>query len=349
MTDSSTPLFYEKTVTDETLWRSIILFGRNVATYKFALGKALLDLAREDKTLITLEELAEPYSQYLCEHMKLTEKQGTFQRSSFLDACRQHNEGSLPKDSLIEKTVELGFNNVIDAFHVVGYAEVERRFFIDERKAKKGIEITDRLLELKNNLQFLNLPYEVEARWRLVETAWSLNISPNLLEAKHDEERQLIFIENKDRRRVNVTSSRDSLNGYQKGKCFFCFKDIIIDDSKPYHLADVDHFFPHSLITRTTNHAFNINGVWNLVLSCRECNRGANGKFDLVPSRPLLERLHKRNEWLIESHHPLRETIIRQTGSTPEARVSFLQAVHDVARECRIHTWTPSTAYEAAY
>lgn len=349
MTSSSISLFYEKTVTDETLWRSIILFGRNVATYKFALGKALLDLAREDKTLITLEELAEPYSRYLCEHLNLTEKQGTFQRSRFLETCRRYNEGTLTKDSLIEKTVALGFNNVIDAFHVVGNGEVERRFFMDERKSKKGIEITDRLLDLKNNLQFPNLPYEVEARWRLVETAWSLNISPNLLEAKHDEERQLIFIENRDRRRVNVTSSRDSLNGYQKGKCFFCFKDIIIDDSNTYHLADVDHFFPHSLITRITNPAFNINGVWNLVLSCRECNRGANGKFNLVPSLPLLERLHKRNEWFIESHHPLRETIIKQTGSTPEARVSFLQTVYNVAREYRIHTWAPSTTYEPAF
>jgi hypothetical protein len=349
MTGSSTPLFYEKTVTDETLWRSIILFGRNVATYKFALGKALLDLAREDKTLISLDELAEPYSRYLCEHLKLTEKQGTFQKSRFLHACRQYNEGSLPRERLIEKTVELGFNNVIDAFHIVGSAEVERRFFMDERKAKKGIEITDRLLELKDKLQFLNLPYEVEARWRLVETAWSLNISPNLLEAKHDDESQLIFIENRDRKRVSVASSRDSLNGYQKGKCFFCFKDIIIDDTNTYHLADVDHFFPHSLNTRTTDHAFNINGIWNLVLACRECNRGAKGKFDLVPSLPLLERLHRRNEWFIESHHPLRETIIKQTGSTPEARVGFLQIVHNVAHDFKIHTWTPSATYEPAF
>jgi len=182
-----------------------------------------------------------------------------------------------------------------------------------------------------------------------VETAWSLNINPNLLEAQHDEERQLIFIENRDRKRVNVTSSRDSLNGYQKGKCFFCFKDIIIDDSNAYHLADVDHFFPHSLITRTANHALNVNGVWNLVLSCRECNRGTNGKFDLVPSLPFLEKLHKRNEWFIESHHPLRETIIRQTGSTPDARVTFLQTVHNVAREYRIHTWTPLNSYEPAF
>lgn len=52
----------------------------------------------------------------------------------------------------------------------------------------------------------------------------------------------------------------------------------------------------------------NLNGVWNLVLACPNCNRGANGKFAKVPSIKYLERLHKRNEFLISSHHPLRES-----------------------------------------
>jgi hypothetical protein len=34
----------------------------------------------------------------------------------------------------------------------------------------------------------------------------------------------------------------------------------------------------------------------------------------------LLERLSRRNEFLIESHHPLRETLILQTGHTVQAR-----------------------------
>lgn len=33
----------------DSYWRAVILFGRNVATYKFALGKALLTLADEKK------------------------------------------------------------------------------------------------------------------------------------------------------------------------------------------------------------------------------------------------------------------------------------------------------------
>jgi hypothetical protein len=39
--------FTETTPTLENFWRSIILFGRNVASYKFALGKSLLELGTQ--------------------------------------------------------------------------------------------------------------------------------------------------------------------------------------------------------------------------------------------------------------------------------------------------------------
>jgi hypothetical protein len=68
----------------------------------------------------------------------------------------------------------LGFNNVIDAFHVVNRGEIPVRFFSDERKNGGGIRLTDELFRLRERLQFGNLPQEVEARWRLVETAWQL-------------------------------------------------------------------------------------------------------------------------------------------------------------------------------
>ncbi|MEC2665508.1 HNH endonuclease, partial [Bacillus cereus] len=58
-----------------------------------------------------------------------------------------------------------------------------------------------------------------------------------------------------------------------------------------------------------------LNGVWNLVLTCQKCNRDEhNGKFIRAPHEALLERLNKRNEYLIESNHPLKETIIMKKG-----------------------------------
>lgn len=54
--------FYEIEPTSENYWRAIILFGRNSASYKFALAKALVGLLSQGKTQISLDELAQPYA-----------------------------------------------------------------------------------------------------------------------------------------------------------------------------------------------------------------------------------------------------------------------------------------------
>jgi hypothetical protein len=52
--------------TNEDYWRGIILLGRNVATYKLALAKSLLELAATGKTFVKLEDLAVPYRYLIC-------------------------------------------------------------------------------------------------------------------------------------------------------------------------------------------------------------------------------------------------------------------------------------------
>ncbi|MAG63916.1 hypothetical protein CMO84_10395 [Candidatus Woesearchaeota archaeon] len=44
-----------------------------------------------------------------------------------------------------------------------------------------------------------------------------------------------------------------------------------------------------------------------------------------------LERLHERNEYYIASHHPLRETILNQTGVRESLRMQFLNRVWNAA------------------
>ena len=60
-------------------WRAIILFGRNVASYKFALAKSILELGATGKTQLKLDELAPVYSRHVCEHLKNSDKQATSQ------------------------------------------------------------------------------------------------------------------------------------------------------------------------------------------------------------------------------------------------------------------------------
>ena len=332
----SIELFQEEYPSLESYWRSIILFGRNVASYKFALAKSLLEIAPTGKTEIYLEELAEPFSRNLCEHIAVSPKQVTSQSSRFLDACKNYNNGVITHNQLIDTTVTLGFNNVIDAFHIVNDNAIPVEFYKkDYSRTGKKIILTDNIFllnELENSDNFM---VETEARWNLVETAWAMNVSRNLLNVSYDGLNGQFYVDDTIRRK-DITSAKWALNGYQKGKCFYCYSNINVSDDGDND-CDVDHFFPHTLQRYMLD--VNLDGVWNLVLACPNCNRGVNGKFAKVPHIKYLARLHKRNEFLINSHHPLRETIIKQTGKTELERRTFLKDINQRAINFLIHTW----------
>ena len=330
-------LFVDKNPSLDTSWRSIILLGRNVASYKFALAKSLLEID-SSSTEIEIEKIATPFAKNICEHLKNNEKQVTSKSSKFLETCKKFNNSEISEDELKQTTVKLGFVNVIDAFHVVAREETPR-FFIDNRGNNKSIILTDNFYKLKENDIYGNLKNEAESRWNLWETAISLNVNPSLLEIINDKEKNYLYVLDENKKRQNVTSSRDALNGYQKGKCFYCYKNISIEQGNE-NSCDVDHFFPHVLGRIFTN--INFDGVWNLVLACQNCNRGVSGKFELIPTLALLERLHARNNFFIDSHHPLRETLIAQTGKSEKERISYLQHVYNLAITKLINSWEPA-------
>ncbi|NLO27858.1 MAG: HNH endonuclease [Actinobacteria bacterium] len=328
----------------EDYWRSVILFGRNVATFKFALGASLLELSDLGMEFVTLEDLASPFSRHLCEHLKLADRQGTSPRSRFLDTCRAHNRGEVSTDELVTITARMGFVNVIDAFHVVGPGPVPVRFYVDERKTKGGIRLTENLERLRERFQYQNLPHEVEARWRLVETAWDLNMPRHALAVDVDEANRILVVHTHEHGRRDITGCREALNGYQKGTCFYCSAPITTDQQglRPAH---VDHFLPHTLKTQGFGRR-NLDGIWNLVLACVDCNLKKSAR---VPALPLLERLHTRNEFLISSHHPLRETLMSQTGTTEFERRAYLQQTHADATMLLIHQWQPTLEEEPTW
>jgi len=79
-----------------------------------------------------------------------------------------------------------------------------------------------------------------------------------------------------------------------------------------------------------------------LVLSCPTCNRGTKGKFMKLPALKFLKRLHERNEYLIGSKHPLRETLVRQTGRNEPTRKNYLNNTWNEAKTILIHEWEPT-------
>jgi ASC-1-like (ASCH) protein len=337
--------FYTAEPTLDNYWRAVILFGRNVASYKFALAKSLIDLTDTDTDLISLDQLALPFSKHICAHLENSDRQTTSASSRFLTECRKFNKGDISQASLQAATTKMGFVNVIDAFHNVNNNEIPERFFVDERRMSNGIRLTDNFYRLFKDNKNASLSQETEARWRLVETAWTHGLSTNLISVQYDPEKAILF-SNRVARRVDITSCRDALNGYQKGRCFYSYKPISIQSGTD-DLADVDHFFPH--ILKSDNVIPHIDGVWNLVLSSQACNRGSGGKFAKLPSLTLLSRLHKRNEYLISSHHPLRETLIQQTGKNEFDRKAFLQKCYNHAKTILLHTWEPSPEADASY
>ncbi len=327
------PAFIPQNPSVEDCWRGIVLYGDNTATYKFALAESLLKLRPQAGALIKLEDLAPVYGQAIAAHMGHSPKQGP--PGKFLEAVKNFTvEANL--EALTKATLADGFNYVLDRFHNVRGGPVLHKFFLDDQQANKGIRITDEFAKLLESMQAGNITEEVDSRWRLVETAWNLGISVNHLVVQHDPLLEKICATDSAGRRKSVTSTRSALNGYQKGKCFYCFADLRLlgEDFN----TDVDHFFPHSL--STAHAAMNLDGVWNLVLACKSCNRGQNGKFDRIPSLTFLERLNTRNEYLIGSHHPLRETLMNQSGKTVASRLDFLNTLY---RRVQLN---PATAWE---
>ena len=139
-------------------------------------------------------------------------------------------------------------------------------------------------------------------------------------------------------RRKDVTSVREALNGYQKGRCFYSKKEININSNQDDTCA-VDHFIPHFLKPILAKKGVNINGVWNLVLADMTVNSSKSNRLAHVR---YLERLFTRNEYYIESNLPLAETIINQTGNTKAKRRMFLKEQYQTAvNELIDHSWQP--------
>ena len=336
-------------LTLEDYWRAIILLGKNVTSYKFALAKSLLELAPKGKSIITLEELAEPFSRHICEHLRsaelkglpLSESQGQPTQNSYkaIEICKDFHLGNIDRDELIQKIRKEGFKVVLDKFHNVNSQETTKKFY-EKLKRGKGITLTDELHQLIERYQYQNLPGEVDSRWQSNEIAWGTGISRNLISVNYDEDKKLFFIasDREKERRIDVTSSRGALNAYQQGKCFYCLADISIVSGSP-NLADVDHFFALSL----ANRGFligRINKLWNLVLACKTCN---SSKSDNLPHSKYLNKLIERNEFLTKSpikykathnkYHLLRTSIVEQTGNSQESRYMFLRLTYAKAQK----------------
>ena len=123
--------FYENDFSLDTLWRAIILMGKNNKTYKFALGKVLLKCAHEGKQNISKEELAVLFANETLEHVKRGTQQGVDnnRKGEFLAACENYLNQKISQEELFSITEKKAFGDVIDRFHTVNNAELDITFY----------------------------------------------------------------------------------------------------------------------------------------------------------------------------------------------------------------------------
>ena len=146
MADSPIDKYLRTGSLEQSSWHSVVLFGKNTVSYKFALAQSLMQLAQQGRDSVTLDELAVPFAARICEHAKTAPRQSTNRSNKFLDACLGFNAGTVTLDELTSVTVQSGFRYVLDAFHVVNAGRVPMTFFEkDFTRSSKRLILTDNL------------------------------------------------------------------------------------------------------------------------------------------------------------------------------------------------------------
>lgn len=322
--------------------RTIVLFGRNVSTYKFALASTLLKL--KPKNFITYEDLRNEFLNSLFTHYQKNPHQYQAGENSLTRAFDKYKRDDNWND-LLETAEKNIYNNVFDAFHNVGGGSIKKEHILFEHLPnEKKLVLTDNInaiLEQEDLIELLK--DENESRWMIVEEAWKNKLSPNFLvydQATNE------FVSVSSVERTNLRSAVSVLLPYQHGSCFYCNKKINTSaNSEDSDFPDVDHFIAHSYFNRPDLSHINPDGIWNLVIACKECNRGTGGKFERLPALNYQSEIINRNVLFTEEHrHSLKNSILLSLNSKNHNEVQRkMYALFDKFN--MIEGWKPPLIY----
>jgi len=162
---------------DEDIWKGIILFGLNAATYKMALAKSLLDYSQQEKLSITWHELAESFlNQYI---QRLGDgsmpQQGNPTRLTVMErVVKELQVGTITHTKAIERVADKGLENVVPRFQTIGRNVIAVKDHFYTIDYGKSIVLKDSLLGFSEQ-QANELEQEFTARWSLLEGAFSMN------------------------------------------------------------------------------------------------------------------------------------------------------------------------------
>jgi hypothetical protein len=274
----------------------IVTRGRNTNSYKFALWRALANLApttSEKSPKISKYDLSPLFLGYYWPlEVKYHIRQGIDpdkdpivmvlirQMATAGKITQGETFGGFQKRMPAEHKVLVGaaarqaFDDVIPRFHIVHGAPITPAIFtFTGREGNTGdtIELTS------GGRQFLIdyaklIDYVAVSGW--VRFTEGFTSPPKL----HDKIGGTNF------RKGAVSQWRGSLMAIQSGRCFY-------DESHDMASPEVDHVLPWSFVLEDK--------TWNLVLACRKCN---NEKRDRLTNKHALQQLCARNEQIASGH-----------------------------------------------
>ncbi len=287
---------------DIDYWKAIILYGLNQATYKIALGKTLLQLSHAGKNTVDWNTLARTFLNNYIERLKtnpMPQQTNPARRTVMERINQQLLLGTITYEGAVERVETDGFNDVVPRFHTIGLDTKLAAGAFYQFEHGKRLYIKDSLFKI-NETHGDELYSELEARWSLLEGAFTLNHGNwELANDIRD-----IYLFQGYERRLPITRNIPFLKGYQGNVCFYCGEEISNDD------IHVDHVLPRQLMMHDE--------VWNLVLSHSLCNMS---KEDALVGPHYVEKLIARNENIMGSNHPWKKKISSALGAIREARI----------------------------
>jgi hypothetical protein len=293
---------------DEDLWKGLILFGLNTATYKMGLAKTLIGFSRQGRNIVGWEELADSFLSNYEIRIQDTGRpqQGHPAKRTVMErVVAELNAGVISRSQAVAEVAGKGFEHVIPRFQTIGRNKSLIGDHFYDYTEGKSLELKDSLLGFTEK-QADELESEFMARWSLLEGAFSINQQD--FELANDI-REVYLTDGY--QRTALTSNIPFLNGYQGNTCFYCGEPMASD-------IHVDHVLPRQVVMHDE--------IWNLVLAHGDCNLL---KSDKLVGPHFMEKLIARNENIMGSNHPWKHKISAALGKTPKNRAVSLTSHYD--------------------